>query len=148
MTRYDQHLNLWTNAIRAADTDELAETLLGVFAAQTTEWPLALTDIESLDDWTHAGLMVHALKPPAPHGVTKEGEPDAGNFTASYLITLRTLQLVGKLALASEQALHLEDRQTAVQMMRLMRREFTRFKGELSIREALNEIGGQEGPEA
>lgn len=141
MSRYDQHLNLWTNAIRAATTPELAETLLGVFAAQITEWPLALTDIESLEDWTHEGLMVHALAPPAPPGSRGEDSSAGPEYTPSYLITLRTLQLVGKLALASEQALHLEDRQTAVQMMRLMSREWTRFKGQLAIEAALSDFG-------
>lgn len=148
MNRFEQHLSLWTEAIRTSATPELAETLLGVFAAQTTEWPLALTDIESLSDWTHAGLMAHAMAATAPPGVAPEAAPETGTCTASFLKTIREIQLIGKLALACEQALHLGDHTTAVQMMRLMKREWLQMRGELALREALECVGGSEGPEA
>lgn len=142
MTRFDPALRAWVAAIRSTPSIEDAERLLGCFARTATEeWPTALTEIEQLENWTHEGLLAAAMAPKAPPGAVRTGSEDAltgQGYTPSYLLTIRTLQMIGKLALASEQALHLEDLKTALSMMRLMSREWTHFKGELAIEAALD----------
>ena len=140
--RYDRHLTEWVNAIRSAPSTPFAEGLLACFARTATEeWPVELTEIEQLSDWTHEGLVAAAMAPKAPPGCAPEGS-DAGTYTPSFLITIREMQLVGKLALACEQALHLDDRKTAIQMMRLMSREWLHLKGQTALDEAMRELGG------
>ncbi len=142
--RFDRHLARWAAVIRSAPDPAAAEKLLECFAITVNEdWPTELTEIEQLEDWTHEGLIAFALSAKAPPGCVPEGSasPDAG-WTPSFLITLRGMTLVGKLALACEQALHLEDRKTAISMMRLMSREWLHLKGENAIEQALREIGG------
>jgi hypothetical protein len=142
--RFDRHLAPWTAAIRSAGNPADAEALLECFAQTVTEdWPTELTEFEQLEDWTHPGLVAFSLAAKAPPGCVPEGSasPDEG-WTPSFLITLRGMALVGRLAMACEQALQLEDRKTAVQMMRLMSREWMHLKGENAIEQALGEIGG------
>ncbi len=143
--RFDRHLAPWTTAIRSAGNPADAEALLECFALTVTEeWPTALTDIEQLEDWTHEGLVAFSLAAKAPPGCVPEGSASPGGegWTPSFLITLRGMALVGRLAMACEQALHLEDRKTAISMMRLMSREWLHLKGENAIEQALRDIGG------
>lgn len=141
-TRFDRHLTAWVNAIRSAPSPTFAEGLLDCFARTATEeWPVELTEIEQLSDWTHEGLVAAAMAPKAPPGCAPEGS-DAGTYTPSFLITVRGMQLVGRLAMACEQALHLDDRKTAIQMMRLMSREWLHLKGEAALDAAMRELGG------
>lgn len=133
-------LSTFAGALEGLDRSKQA-IALDILEERWREFPHALTEIEQLEDWTHEGLIAAALAPPAPPGSRGEDSSAGPEYTPSYLITLRTLQLVGKLALACEQALHLKDRQTAVQMMRLMSREWTRFKGQLAIEAALSDFG-------
>lgn len=143
--RFDRHLARWAAVIRSAPDPAAAEKLLECFATTVNEdWPTALTEIEQLEDWTHPGLVAFSLAAKAPPGCVPEGSASPGceGWTPSFLITLRGMALVGRLAMACEQALHLEDRKTAVQMMRLMSREWMHLKGENAIEQALGEIGG------
>lgn len=138
--RFDRNLTSWVNAIRSAPSTAFAEGLLKCFARTATEeWPTALTDIEQLDDWTHGGLIAAALEPKAPGGLVPE-HSESGSFKPSFLLTVRTVQLVGKLALACEQALHLDDRKTAIQMMRLMSREWMHLNGSAALDVAFGEL--------
>lgn len=142
--RFDRHLPNWANAIRSAPSAAFAEGLLECLLREAEDWPTALTEFEQLSDWTHEGLVAAAMAPKAPPGCVPEGSAQAEEgrgWTATYLLTLRTMQLIGRLAMASEQALHLEDRKTAIQMMRLMSREWTHFKGQLAIEAALSDFG-------
>lgn len=144
--RFDRHLTAWVNAIRSAPSTTFAEGLLECFARTATEeWPVELTDIEQLSDWTHEGLVAAAMAPKAPPGCAPESTPAydaAAAYTSSVLLTLRMNQLVGRLAMACEQALHLGDQQTAIQMLRLMTREWRRLRGEAALDEAMRELGG------
>jgi len=136
--RFDPHLAQWARSIRLAPTQSFAEGLLSAFVQQVNEWPQALTDIEQLPGWTRDSLLAHVMAPAAPPGAVPESAASstAGGFTPSFLITLRTLQLIGKLALAAEQAMHLNDRKAAMSMNRLLKREWEAFKGGLALEAA------------
>ena len=153
MNRIDKHLRLWVDAIRGEDVKpETAERLLNACICHAIdEWPVELVEIEQLSDWTGPGLLKHAMSAKAPPGIADEGSQGEGTFTAGFLLTLRQLQLIGKLVSATEQALHLEDVKTAHSMTRLMRREWEGFKGGLALEAAfaaLVAMGLDDGEEA
>lgn len=131
--RFPRHLRLWVDAICLATGADQEHLLNACINHAIDEWPVELCDIEQLADWTHEGLLRAAMAPKAP--------PCPEPSDAQHLLTLRTLQMVGKLALATEQALHLGDRKTAIQMLRLTSREWTQFKGNLAIEAALDALG-------
>ncbi len=94
----------------------------------------ALLDLEQLPDWKHVTLMAWILQAPTPPGC------DAGS-----LLTLREMQLVGRLALCVEQALALEDEKTAKQVLQLACQTWVRIRGEQALYQALDAIGPSTG---
>lgn len=94
----------------------------------------ALLELEQLPDWKHETLMAWIMRPEVPPGIGVD-------YDASSLLTLREMQLVGKLALCVEQALALEDGKTARQVLRLACQTWVRIRGEQLLAQALDAVG-------
>ncbi len=103
----------------------------------------ALLELEQLPDWTRSSLMAWIMRPAVPPGLGVD-------YDASSLLTLREMQLVGKLALCVEQALALDDGKTARHVLRLACQTWVRIRGEQLLAQALDAVGDgdDEGPVA
>jgi hypothetical protein len=97
----------------------------------------ALLELEQLPDWKHETLMQWLMQPAVPPGLGVD-------YDASSLLTLREMQLVGRLALCVEQALALEDGRTAKQVLRLACQTWVRIRGEQALHSALANVGDGE----
>jgi hypothetical protein len=84
--------------------------------------PSELSQLEELPDWRHGTLLAWALEAPAPPGCPQAWE-------ASGLLVLREAQLLGRLALAIEQALTLGDLGTAHRVAELLSRQWKQIRG-------------------
>jgi hypothetical protein len=96
----------------------------------------ALLELEQLPDWTHATLMSWVMIAPIPAGLGVD-------YDASSLLTLREMQLVGRLALCVEQALALEDGKTARAVLQLACQTWARIRGEQLLSTALERLGDE-----
>ncbi len=101
----------------------------------------ALLELEQLPDWTHPTLMAWVMGPAVPPGLGVD-------YDASSLLTLREMQLVGRLALCVEQALALEDGKTARQVLQLACQTWVRIRGEQVLHTALEHLGDASGSDA
>jgi hypothetical protein len=98
-----------------------------------------LLELEQLPDWKHETLMAWVMGPAVPPGLGVDCD-------ASSLLTLREMQLVGRLALCVEQALALEDGRTARQVLRLACQTWVKIRGAQVLKTALENVGdGAEG---
>jgi hypothetical protein len=95
----------------------------------------ALLDLEQLPDWKHETLMAWIMVAEVPPGLGVD-------YDVESLVTLREMQLVGRLALCVEQALALEDGRTARQVLRLACQTWVRIRGEQVLKTALENVGG------
>jgi hypothetical protein len=94
----------------------------------------ALLELEQLPDWRHETLMQWIMGPAVPPGLGVD-------YDVESLVTLREMQLVGRLALCVEQALALEDGRTARQVLRLACQTWVKIRGEQVLKAALENVG-------
>jgi hypothetical protein len=114
----------YARSIRAVRHLDTAAQLL---EAYDNESATDLDAIESLPDWTHGTLLAHALEPTPPRSLTN----------AADLKALREMQLIGTLARACEQALHIGDIKTANAMAKLCNGVLLQTRGVASLVVAL-----------
>jgi hypothetical protein len=84
--------------------------------------PSELSQLEELPDWRHGTLLSWVLQAPAPPGCPQAWE-------ASALLVLREAQLLGRLAMAVEQAITLGDLGTAHRVCALMSNQWRQIRG-------------------
>lgn len=127
-------LTTFARALRhPACSEAQAHQLLTVFVGELTTAiragelaseppPSELSQLEQLPDWRGSTLLAWALEAPAPGGLGRAFESDG-------FLVLRQAQLLGRLALAVEQALVLNDLGTAHRVCALLAQQWLQVRG-------------------
>jgi len=107
-------------------------------ALNDVDIPWELAEVESLPDWTYETLLDFAIKRlPAP-SYQFEGEPYPRVMRAHDLLAGRKYELIGVLAMATEQAWNLGDNKAVKAMSQLCQTAVLRVVGMAALRVALH----------
>lgn len=118
----------YARAIRAMRSLEAGAQLLEAFDVDVLRHVYAdrdtreLRELEQLPDWRRSTLLAHVMAPPAPSALH-----------AADLLICRSMVLIGKLAIACEQAAKLGDAKTARAMAKLAHGELLMIKGDAAL---------------